>query len=762
MNTGFSQVLLKVSFNQIKVFLKFNAYINLNTLYQNGISSQYFNEKLNLADKKNYVDGYEIYFRDKYINNQSKLLYPEILKNMEEHINYKEVRKMRSLSLKKLDFERRLEEIEQELKLEKDKILKNNKKIIKLEEERAKILKNQHNFLSSMFTDKKLFEFEDFDEYEADDTYVTYHLNFKVLITFLSIYETEQRISEGIWKYEGEVMTFSIQNLFMELRVLKVGMLFLFTLENIVITDDRIKNMNYNKIIFGDLLSKDKLLGMILEINPKLAKSNLRLKIWSERQMYIILNDYTFQYIIAQSANVFTTTIVLEEYSLYAKDTVLEYIKEGHQNLYLPWNFTHANIALDIFLKCPIILVPIDVLDINNSQCFLLSLGELKLKSILPPRVELNPQIDYKKTKDENLVYDIYRISLLKTRMSTVDNCTEKNNYNGKETLILKDIDFSMDCKILLQQENPYFDNTIVNIVINRMFFTVNEFQILLMIEFIGNYIRDGYKVQFDLENLKIKEEILKKNRVKEKEILDKSKNNKTIKEIKEELEEEIREKLDLIPYEEKKKNAETFYKNFIKSFCSTKYHRVSNDIKMIYKNKKSVLVDVILKHAVFSLEKNYPDNTCETYLFFEMKLLKIECDISLNNELIVLIQVKSITLFDYDKDENKKDIINERYQCLIGTEIDVKKDDKGNPINKEENSSFIDYQLLMTGDELNNNIYVNDLHIMASLESLLHMYQFSMYYTEKYLNKMERIEVWKKNEIENDTSNKKKLMKID
>ena len=86
-------------------------------------------------------------------------------------------------------------------------------------------------------------------------------------------------------------MTCSIQNLFMELRILRAGMMFLFTLENIVITDDRIKNMNYNKIIFGDLLSKDKLLGMILEINPKLAKSDIRIKIWSERQMYIILND---------------------------------------------------------------------------------------------------------------------------------------------------------------------------------------------------------------------------------------------------------------------------------------------------------------------------------------------------------------------------------------------------------------------------------------------------------------------------------------
>jgi hypothetical protein len=59
--------------------------------------------------------------------------------------------------------------------------------------------------------------------------------------------------------------------------------------------------------------------------------------------------------------------------------------------------------------------------------------------------------------------------------VSTVDNCIEKNNYTGEETLILKDIDFSMDCKVLLQRDNPYFDNTIVNIVVNKMVFSLNE-----------------------------------------------------------------------------------------------------------------------------------------------------------------------------------------------------------------------------------------------------------------------------------------------
>ena len=157
---------------------------------------------------------------------------------------------------------------------------------------------------------------------------------------------------------------------------------------------------------------------MIFEINSKFKKSDYYCKIWSERVLNIILNVYTFQYIIFQSVNVFTTTIVLEEYSLYAKDSVLDYIKEGYQNLVSASNFSHTNIELDINLKCPMIIVPIDVFNKNKTQCFLLTSGEIKIKSILPPRVELNPKIDYKNTKDENLVYDIYRVSLYKGKFS--------------------------------------------------------------------------------------------------------------------------------------------------------------------------------------------------------------------------------------------------------------------------------------------------------------------------------------------------------
>ena len=752
MKIEFPQILLNATFKQMKVFLKFLAYINLNSLYQKGISTQYFNGKLSLNEKKTYVEGYAAYFRDKYIK-KLNVEFPESLKSMEKKLNYREILLMRFCSKNRLEYTKKLEEIDEKINNEKEKLIRlDDNKIQNLLKQKSDILKKEQQFLQNMFQDDSLIKMgEMLLNNDLGENYINTHIELSILMTslrVLRVYEFETRKENGKWGFKYKIMTISIHTLKMELNLQNVGQIFLFTLKNIVIIDKRIKNPNYNKIIFGDLTSKEEILCIFMEINPLLKKSNLRIKIWSENNLYILLNDYTLQYISTQSANVFTTTILLEEYSLYAKDSVLKYIKEGYENQYSPTNFSHTNVLLDINFKCPIIIMPIDIFDETRTECLLISLGELTLKSILPPRVESNPQIDYKTTKDESIMYDIYRIDLRKTKIATVDNCIEKYNYNGKETLIMEEVNFTMDCKLLIQYENPNFDNIVVDIIINDMKFKINEFQILLMIEWLKNYMKNGYKVQLDFKSIEEeqKEEKLKLKSLKNiKEKVEPEEINKSI-EVKNE------KKMDLIPYEEKKKKADLFYKSFIKSFSSSNYHRVSTEIKTIYKNKKSVLVSVVLKSVNFTLQRNYPDNTIENYLVFEMKLFHVECDIALDSSLIVIVTVKKISLIDYDRDEKKNFIINRDFQYLIESTTDIETNRPINiriPLDDLKRLSFIDYQLLMKGDELNNIVHINDLNIIISLESMLRMYQFSMYYTEIYLNEMNNAEIWRKGEIE-------------
>ena len=758
---NFPQIILSLSLKQIRTVLKVIAYINLNALYQSGLSKEYFNRNLTISEKKEYVDGYQIYFRNKYIKKKN-IEFPSSLKFIEEHVDYNEISKMRAYSLDKIEIINKLEEIENRIKLEKIKLIgKNEEKIKRLEEDQMKIIKMEEIFNQNMFIKKRKFDNENLnleqDELSGlDDTYIKFYATIDILMTSFTIYETVIQNDKNGWEFKDKLILILVQHLKIEGKIQKVGMIFLLTLENIIISQEKIKNPNYNKIFFGDLTTQGKILYIIFEINPKLKKSDLRCKIWSDRQVYIILNTYTLQYIQFQILDVLSTTIDLEEYSLYAQDSVLKYIRKGVQDKLLPGNFSHANIALDVSLLCPVIIIPIDVFEFNNTECIILSLGNLKLKSVLPQRVELNPKVDYSNTKEEYLMYDIYRINLIGTRMSTMKNCIERYNYIGKETIILKDIDFMIECKILIQPKNPNFDNMVFNIIISKIDFQLTEFQILLAIEFLGNYFKEGFKLQIEMEKLKREEEERKEKRRKEEELKI---------HIKKKKKDDNKEKLELIEYNERKKKAEIIYKNYINSFSVSSYHRVNNNIKMILENKKSILVNVILKHVRFAVKKNYPDNSSEDYLVFEMRLLKVECVITENGSLVVKVLVKNIALYDYDKDEKKHPVINSYYQCLIES---AKEDETGRLIkkegddNEEHNISFIDYQLLIMGDELNNIVNINDLHIIASLESLLHMYQFSMYYVGVYLDTMKDAEIIKNREIEKNEKieyeNKKEL----
>ena len=53
--------------------------------------------------------------------------------------------------------------------------------------------------------------------------------------------------------------------------------------------------------------------------------------------------------------------------------------------------------------------------------------------------------------------------------MATVENCIERNNYIGRETLLLKDFDFQIEAKLLIQPKNTYFNNMIINLLIPKL-----------------------------------------------------------------------------------------------------------------------------------------------------------------------------------------------------------------------------------------------------------------------------------------------------
>ena len=732
---GFPQILLAISLKQIKTLLKVFAYTNLNSLYQKGIRREYYNKELTESEKRSYCDGYMVYFQKKYILKE-KVEFPNSLELMEEHLDSDKISQMRSKALQKLDFVNKIDELTKKIEKEERRLWGKKEEVIqKLNEEKNKVMKMEEEFNKG--NEEQLINIQELepDEFkDLEDNYVKIYALVDILIISFTIYESVIKNQDSTWELKDKLLSIVIQHFCVEAKIQKVGIISLISLENIIVAQEKIKNPNYNKIFFGDLTIQGKILCIIFEMNPKLKKSDMRVKVWSERQVYLIVDSYTLQYIEYQITEVLSTTIDLEEVSSYAKGSVYNYIQKGYQDKVIEGNFTHTNLYLDVSLNCPIIIIPIDVFDYNNTKCILLFLGSLKLKSILPPRID--KKIKYEQIKDENIMYDIYRIGLLGIRMATVENCVEKNNYIGNETIMLKEFDFSIECKLLIQPKNPYLNNMIINLLIPDIDFQLNEFQILLLIEFLGNITAEGNKLKHEMLLLKRKENIDRMNMIKRAE---ESKMKQLTEEEKKEQEKErvekIKKKEEQIRQkrlDENIKRAKVVYEKVIKSFGMSDHSIANYEIMKAKKNKKAILVNFVIAKTRFAIKKMFPDLTAQEYLVFQIDLIKVEVDIMLDGIMLIGFLIRHIILSDMDKDEKKQLILNPNYTCLVES---TKESQMGNYNNKDQQTRycFIDLSMLILGEEMDMVINMNDLHIIFSLSSILRLYQFGMYYLEVY-----------------------------
>ena len=76
---------LNIRFNlkQLKTIFKVIAYYNLNQLYQNGIAKEYYVKKMDDEEKKNYIEKYINYYKEKYYQKKDYLKLPPELSEVE-------------------------------------------------------------------------------------------------------------------------------------------------------------------------------------------------------------------------------------------------------------------------------------------------------------------------------------------------------------------------------------------------------------------------------------------------------------------------------------------------------------------------------------------------------------------------------------------------------------------------------------------------------------------------------------------------------
>jgi len=618
------------------------------------------------------------------------------------------------------------------------------------------------------------------------------------------IYEnTKKNIKNKLWEYKDILIKFIFKSFDLEGKIFHNSLKLSMSLVDAIITHEKSKNPNYQKFIFGDLDNRGKMLYIEFEKNPNFEKSDYRFIMRSDKRIHILYDMHIFNYINEKVMNILNTKINFEEIKDYAhQDSINKYIQSGYVDSFLE-NFQHFNIDLYIDLTSPIILLPLDPFVPDNNKCIFLHLGKLEIRSDLPKRQEKDK--DYKVIKNEELMYDIYKIKLLGTKLSTLNDCTPVNNskdYEEFETKIIRDFDLFIDCKKLIEIKNPYFDDLVCELNVSKVEMKIDEFQILFIIDYLGNFFKNNKSIFEENEidkflgigqeekdeeeiikefqnrySIKLrKEKIYKKDMTKDnlnksdkkseedsanlscnktKENLDVNDNNIDGKDYKKDDNEGEDINTKTVKEEKNKENSDEMNKSEInedkksedvksedqnkeennnekeKNKIKESFVRI-NEIKNI---KRTMRIKFIMNEMSISFRKIHPDLKRENFLVLIQKAFEFEYLMMDNNDMLTLIRMKNIYLYDKDIDDKKYNIISEQFQCLINSSQNI----NNNTI------SFIDmtslYRKINGASEIDTIFDMNDLNIIISFDSILRIYQFMMYYYDKYNEKVYEIE---------------------
>ena len=749
----FKYIIIDFSLKQIETILKVLSYMNLSSLYHEGLSKDYYKKVLTDEEKKIYIKEYINYFHQKY-ELKKDINFPEQLKKIEDGISLYVIQLMRAASYKKSGFFGQKNDLETKIEEEEKRFFRRNEKLINHLKNQLKVLiESEQEYNQSMIKElEKDQKVEICNLTNLPDSYLHYVGKFYIKKIKLILHEDIIKDNFG-WSYTDKIIEIELMKFSLEGNFFKKGLSLKISLEDTSIKQDKIKNPNYSSILFGDINTKGKILDIEFIINPSLPSSDMKFTMKAERGIYIICDLYVIQWIKYKVLKVLSTSINFNEIANYAKDSVSQYIQTEYANNFLQGNIQHTNIHLDILFNSPVIILPLNIFDNENTQCIKLSLGKFKGFSKLPPRKQIG--IDYKKLNDESILFDIYEFDLQGVKISTVSNCTFKNRFNGEDNMLLKEFDTSIICNVLIEPKNIYFPIIKIFIKIPFFDFQIDEFQILFLIDYLGNINKGNNILQQETYSDSKQEK-------KEKADIENFIKRQSLPEIK--IEDEnmkyMKKRIEEFDKEQKRKQKEKRYKQFVRSYSiALKKNKLLNSFDSIEKSKKSLYFILEFHEARFTIKKNYTDLTVEDYLVYDQKSLKFEFFIIESGDMMVKLIIKDIGLFDKDKEEinsinfdenninninninttKKKLKINKNFSYLIKSSeqssedsLMDKKDDESN-IKEKQGFIIINYLYRVELDDMTINITMNNLNITFSFDSLKRLYQFSMYYLDKY-----------------------------
>ena len=738
----FEEIYFNLSLKQMATLFKVLAYINLNSYYQLGIAKDFYKKKITEEEQKNYIEGYIDYYKEKYIKKNANFAFPQNLSKIEDGLTYEKIQTMRAASIAKMDYIAKIVDLENKIKTEEGRWFGTDKELIKKYKEDLEKLKKLEEQENLKVIDKLDDNFNTLEiDVNADlpDEFVLYHALFEIKKTKMLIYEDYKKVDDekditNNWESYGQLIEFLSDEFIINGDIRKKGYLFVVSLKNTCLSQFKVKNRNYYKIMFGENdNTEDKVLYCEYESNPKFEKSDNRFLMNTERRLILIGNIYALQYINSKVMTAMSNSISFREITSYAQDSVSKYIQSGYVTSYNRGNFQHYNLYMDIKIKSPIIIIPQNIMDLHNNNCFYMHSGELNIRTELPPRQKL--EIDYKIEDNPDLLYDEYIVDIKNIHFSTMENCTENTNFFGKESLIVKDFDLYISTKLLFEPKNQKFDDMIIFMEIPGIDFNMSEFQILFCIDYLQSMTEEGIILQLEIEeeNKRLGRDL----NYNENEEINNFLEKQNAKEIKEKAKPEEEEKQEIKPVVKKEEFKSYFSFVYKIRDVTKKQKKKPPTLETIKKKKKSLNFKFNIFKVKWTLSKNYPDLTVCDYIVFQQNLMSIVFDMTSEGDMIFNMNISNIGLYDKDLTIKKAKLVNKHFECLVESfpNKNKNKNDNNNNNNALKHQSFINILFYYINEiSLSETVIVmNNLNIVISLDSILRLYQFGMYYYEKY-----------------------------
>ena len=481
---------------QIKTIMKEVNYIKLKTLYQKGLESEYYTKTLSEKEQKEYIEYYIEYYKTKhiqcYINKKENAEYLDKINKIESGLRYETIEKMRTIAGSQINFITSINGIDEEIKKIEGKWFCTDReaKLSKLKEQKEKVLKKQKEEYHTLFTDFmstlssankiKLNKDEDYLQYDFNITLKHFQLNLKD-------------------KKRNELINVSLTSMITSCQISTFSQKVSLSVVSVDISQYIIDNKMYHDIIFTEEDSNKKILQVEYTHSPFLGKSDHKLEMKNEKEIIVVFNLYIIQRVAYQITGSLKS-INFSNLGSIAKGEISNYIQAGYNNLFLQGDYTPFNIDVHCNMLSPKIIFPQDVVHPNNRSAILISLGVMKVESMLTERK--NPNVDYSTVKDEKMLYDKYKFNVEGVTMEFIDTF-EMTMIKEKrtKTKFIEDVGVSVVIDSINTTNNLSFANYVVSINVSDISVKMNDEEALFLIKVMENLQRE----QFLLEKAKEK-----------------------------------------------------------------------------------------------------------------------------------------------------------------------------------------------------------------------------------------------------------------